>query len=133
MDLRRFGEIFKPCPEMGWQHKRQVHQLCASALRMTAIQVASSRPIPARGLLNMTNRVIFRVLPCPGVMALPGWRKADFLDDGAIALVFVEEVESGIGLDPEQEGIALVERLLEQGEGFVVLAEHGLEPGDSHR
>jgi hypothetical protein len=45
----------------------------------------------------------------------------------------MEEIEGRIGLYPEQERLALRKSLLQQGEGFVVLAEHGVEPGERNR
>ena len=62
----------------------------------------------------------------------PGWRKADLADDVAVALIGVEEIVGGIGLDPEQEWSTFVESLIEQGEGFVMLAKHGVESGERH-
>ena len=61
---------------------------------------------------------------------LPGWRKADLSDNGAVSFIGVKEVEGGVGLDPEQKRSTFAESLIEQGEGFVMPAKHGLEPGE---
>jgi hypothetical protein len=52
---------------------------------------------------------------------LPGRRKADFLDEGAVALVRVEKVKGGIALDVEQARIAALKSLFQQLECFLFL------------
>ena len=56
-----------------------------------------------------------------------GWRESDLPDDGPIASICMEEVISGIGLDPEQERRVLAEALLEQLHGPFPVAELGIK------
>ena len=56
-----------------------------------------------------------------------------FLDEGAVAGFFVEEVVGWVVLDPEEIGRTLVVAFTEQGEGVFLVAELGVVGGEFDR
>jgi hypothetical protein len=107
--------------------------LCIQRARMTPRKLSTARPSAtpmAAVLISAVKQDVTDALAheyCGRYSSthrgnrLPGWREADFLDEGAVALVVVEEIEAAFILDVEQERGVLAVTVFQQRQGLLPL------------